>query len=287
MRLITRRGNAIFLHNSQFLLRIRTFITLCICGYILLVIYSFIKHPATNKVVSSKTVNDDSETTTWQPVIFKESKLAHWLLDGLKGIEVGASAHNPFGLDTINVDFTNGTSIFKEDEIKRAGKSVKVDALTYGDCLCLLPFPDESQDFVISSHVIEHFYDPIKTIKEWLRVVKPGGYVYIIAPHKERTFDINQTRTTLNELIERNKQPRPITWQTHFTFWITDDLIELCNHFNWTIAATQDFDDKVGNGFTVVIRKDLKRKLKEKALIVQNISPKFKYSFKSSADNKS
>ncbi|KAI1703844.1 methyltransferase domain-containing protein [Ditylenchus destructor] len=84
-----------------------------------------------------------------------------------------------------------------DEELKRTGSNVKVDALTYGDCLCLLPFPDESQDFVISSHVIEHFYDPIRTIEEWLKVVRPGGYVYIIAPHKERTFDKDKKRTTL------------------------------------------------------------------------------------------
>ena len=35
---------------------------------------------------------------------FRESAIAHKYLDGLKGIEIGGSAHNPFGLDTINVD---------------------------------------------------------------------------------------------------------------------------------------------------------------------------------------
>jgi hypothetical protein len=35
---------------------------------------------------------------------FSESDIAHQYLDGLKGIEIGGAAHNPFGLDTINVD---------------------------------------------------------------------------------------------------------------------------------------------------------------------------------------
>ncbi|KAI1699658.1 methyltransferase domain-containing protein [Ditylenchus destructor] len=205
-------------------------------------------------------MNDKRKSTsaTFHPLIFNESKLAHKLLDGLKGIEVGASTHNPFGLNTTNVDFTTRTTSFKDAEMKRAGSTVKIDALTYGDCLCLLPFPDESQDFVISSHVIEHFYDPIRTIKEWLRVVKPGGYVYIIAPHKVRTFDANRTRTTLDELIKRYEHPKVVSSQEHFTVWITEDLIELCLYYNWTVVATQDIDDKVGNGFTVVIQKDKK-----------------------------
>ena len=37
---------------------------------------------------------------------FKESALAHRLLDGLEGIEIGGSAHNPFGLKTRNVDYS-------------------------------------------------------------------------------------------------------------------------------------------------------------------------------------
>ena len=38
---------------------------------------------------------------------FKDSQLAHKYLDGLKGLEIGGSAHNPFNLDTLNVDYTD------------------------------------------------------------------------------------------------------------------------------------------------------------------------------------
>ena len=48
---------------------------------------------------------------------FKESLLAHRLLDGLEGIEVGGSAHNAFGLKTRNVDFTDSL----ETEFKTGG----------------------------------------------------------------------------------------------------------------------------------------------------------------------
>jgi hypothetical protein len=42
-----------------------------------------------------------------------ESQLAHQLLDGLSGIEIGASLLNPFGLDTLNVDYSaNETDFF-------------------------------------------------------------------------------------------------------------------------------------------------------------------------------
>ena len=35
---------------------------------------------------------------------FQESALAHELLDGLSGLEIGGGMHNAFGLDTLNVD---------------------------------------------------------------------------------------------------------------------------------------------------------------------------------------
>src|SRR5262245_57939112 len=37
------------------------------------------------------------------PVRFPEHELAHQWLDGLRGLEIGAAAYNPFGLTTRNV----------------------------------------------------------------------------------------------------------------------------------------------------------------------------------------
>lgn len=186
---------------------------------------------------------------------FQESFLAHHLLDGLRGLEIGASAHNPFGLNTLNVDWSDDlTTSFKLNEIALCGECASVDIVAPGDDL---PFKDETFDFVISSHVVEHFYDPIHAIKEWLRVVKSGGYVYMIVPHKERTFDRDRPRTTLAELIDRHEHPNPpeVDDHGHYSVWITQDFLELCHYYGWTVVAIQDSDDKVGNGFTVVIYK--------------------------------
>lgn len=49
-----------------------------------------------------------------------------------------------------------------------------------------LPFDDESQDYVFTSHVLEHI-PTIKldrTIQEWFRVTKVGGHIVIIVPHQ-------------------------------------------------------------------------------------------------------
>ena len=50
-----------------------------------------------------------------------------------------------------------------------------------------LPFESESLDFVYAGHVIEHCENPLATVREWLRVVKPLGYVVIICPDRRGT----------------------------------------------------------------------------------------------------
>jgi ubiquinone/menaquinone biosynthesis C-methylase UbiE len=186
---------------------------------------------------------------------FRESALAHKYLDGLKGLEIGGSAHNPFGLDTKNVDYTDSMeTMFKKAEIRNCGEAMKVDIIASGD---KLPFEDESYDFIISSHVLEHFPDPIKALKEWYRVIKPGGYIFAIVPHKDRTFDKDRPRTTLKELIERHEKglKPPEDLHTHYSVWITEDLIELIEYLGWNLVEYQDSDDKVSNGFTILIQK--------------------------------
>ena len=47
-----------------------------------------------------------------------------------------------------------------------------------------LPFPDESQDAIYTSHCLEHISDYNRAILEWFRVLKPGGHLVIIVPHQ-------------------------------------------------------------------------------------------------------
>jgi hypothetical protein len=94
---------------------------------------------------------------------FPESKLAHELLGGLKGLEIGGSAHNAFGLDTLNVDYTNAMdTIFKKSEIEFCGVAMPVDLIADGD---RIPVPDKSFHYIISSHVIEHFLTLLEQLK--------------------------------------------------------------------------------------------------------------------------
>ena len=52
-----------------------------------------------------------------------------------------------------------------------------------------LPFPDDWFDLVFSNEVIEHVDDDRQTIREAVRVTKPGGYIVIFAPNRLWPFE--------------------------------------------------------------------------------------------------
>lgn len=45
-----------------------------------------------------------------------------------------------------------------------------------------LTFEDQSFDRLIATHVLEHIPDPVVALREWNRVVKPGGLISLILP---------------------------------------------------------------------------------------------------------
>jgi SAM-dependent methyltransferase len=190
---------------------------------------------------------------------FKESALAHQYLDRLRGLEIGGSIHNAFGLDTLNVDYSSdmGTDFKREELTLTKSKNgepeaMPVDIVANGDNI---PVPDKSYDFVISSHVIEHFFDPIKAIKEWCRIAT--SYVFIICP-QPTALESDKTKpiTPLQEICDRHSgliSPPEIDLHEHYTRWTSKSFLAMCDYLGLNVVTWQDPDDKVGNGFTIVI----------------------------------
>jgi SAM-dependent methyltransferase len=59
-----------------------------------------------------------------------------------------------------------------------------------------------SYDFVLSSHAIEHCANPLRALGEWSRVLKPGGLLALISPHRDGAFDHRRALTTLAHLVD-------------------------------------------------------------------------------------
>lgn len=215
-------------------------------------------------------------------MILRDSPIAHRYLDDLRGVEIGGSAHNSFHLpNCINVDYTNSMdTVFKLAEERLCGMKMPVDVVAYGE---KLPFANEEYDYVISSHVIEHIFDPIAAIKEWLRVIRPHGYVFTICPIREMVPGENRPVTLLQELIDRHDgklKPENIKmsenehWEVdederlpvkyiheilanhetgHFTVFDLNLFVAMCEYIGGNkIVRKMAHDDKVGNGFLVI-----------------------------------
>lgn len=186
-----------------------------------------------------------------RPGIFRESALAHRYLDGLRGIEIGGSSHNSFGLDTLNIDNLEAVELYNGSQMQLAGWVLAVDIAAEAHAL---PFKDNQWDFVLSSHVLEHVYNPLKTLREWWRVTRPGGYIYTVFPHRDRCdFDRTQPITDLAELLYREDIDKSGRGLGHQTFWRLPDMLEALQYLDMPVVAQLDVDDKVGNGFTTVV----------------------------------
>jgi SAM-dependent methyltransferase len=81
--------------------------------------------------------------------------------------------------------YCNGKGLdigFGSDLIKKDAKGYDFE---HGNAQFLKGVEDNFYDFVYSSHTIEHLPDPVEGVKNWFRVVKPGGYLIIYLPHRE------------------------------------------------------------------------------------------------------
>jgi SAM-dependent methyltransferase len=86
-----------------------------------------------------------------------------------EGLDVGAGAD---GLGTLTHLFPRMIRVRHWD-------------LPDGDAQYLATIPDDSVDFVHSSHCLEHLVHPATALGHWLRVVRPGGYVVVTIPDED------------------------------------------------------------------------------------------------------
>lgn len=59
---------------------------------------------------------------------------------------------------------------------------------------------DDTYDFVLSSHCLEHVANPLRALREWRRMTRPGGHLVLLLPDPERSFDHRRPVTTLEHL---------------------------------------------------------------------------------------
>jgi SAM-dependent methyltransferase len=208
---------------------------------------------------------------------FKEHALAHQLLDGKEGIEIGGSSHNSFGLaGSINIAPKDGFEFYKQAQIDLVGTFAEVDI--WGTAEDMPEIPDHSQDYVISSHVFEHLPNPLKALREWVRVLKDGGIIFMIVPQRDALpSDKGRTLSKVEDIIQADENNvTPDNWDYknnyvpggrmgHYWVYTPDTLKALMDYFDHMqgttlkipgleLVAEEDPDQKVKNGFCLVYK---------------------------------
>lgn len=86
------------------------------------------------------------------------------LAPGNEGWDMGGCGHNIDGVIIKGLELDNGTHLTADATI--------------------LPFKDNSIDFIVSSHAIEHMVNIERMFKEWYRVLKKNGIIGFVMPDK-------------------------------------------------------------------------------------------------------
>lgn len=105
-------------------------------------------------------------------------------------------------------------------EIGFGGDPIRPDAVTVdknphtrpsflGDASNLLWFKDDTFDWLYSSHCLEDFEDTTSILKEWMRVIKPGGLMVLFLPDQQRY---------LAHCAKHNSLPNQAHKHEHFSF---------------------------------------------------------------------
>jgi SAM-dependent methyltransferase len=101
-----------------------------------------------------------------------------------------------FGATTVWEGVINSGETFHYDKSRDPGYQYVMEA---SDLSIIL---SEQYDCFLSSHALEHIANPLHALSEWIRVLKPGGTLAMVLPHKFGTFDHRRPVTTLAHLIE-------------------------------------------------------------------------------------
>lgn len=94
---------------------------------------------------------------------------------------------------------------------------VEVDIVDDGERLSKVG--DESQDFIIANHFVEHCQDPVKAIGNMVRVLKEEGILYISLPDKRYTFDRERPVTPLEHLLSDYSDGPTTSRREHLEEW--------------------------------------------------------------------
>lgn len=134
-----------------------------------------------------------------------------------EGLEIGALQDPlpmPKGAKARYVDIASTDELRQMYPAKTRRWLVDVDIVDDGERLTKVA--DASQDFVASNHFLEHCEDPIGALRNMLRVLRPGGVVYLSVPDRRLIFDRDRPATTVAHVVRDHEQGPEVSRRQHY-----------------------------------------------------------------------
>lgn len=158
-----------------------------------------------------------------------------------RGLDLGCGPRKAFP-HFIGVDSCKDTELF--------GVPITPD-IRVDDCAELSLFGNASMDFVFSSHLLEHIEDHVGALREWMRVLKPGGHLVLYLPHRDLYPNIG----------DPNGNP------DHVHDFVESDIVAAMRETGtaWTLVVQEKRDQDREYSFLMVFRAERMRYLTDES----------------------
>ena len=163
------------------------------------------------------------------------------------GLEIGALQDPlplPRGARARYVDLATTEALRRMYPRKARRHLVPVDVVDDGERLASVA--DQSQDFVVANHFLEHCEDPVGTLRNLLRVVRPGGVVYLSVPDMRHTFDRDRQPTSVEHVLRDHEQGPAGSRQQHY-----EDVVRHAMKVEGEAAVAAAVQDLVARDFRI------------------------------------
>jgi predicted SAM-dependent methyltransferase len=176
-------------------------------------------------LLTTRRAEDTTAPTSWvelrtQASLFEIRNTVGGLYLTGAGIEIGA-LHSPLKLASdVSIRYVDRMSVadLRQHYPELAAYDL-IEPDIVDDAEHLRSLSDESQDFVIANHYLEHCQDPIGAMMTVCRVVRPGGLIYLAVPDKRFTFDHRRPITPFEHLVRDHESGPAWSRQQHFEEW--------------------------------------------------------------------
>jgi SAM-dependent methyltransferase len=118
------------------------------------------------------------------------------------GIEIGAQTRPTRPPNASRIDYIDLISADETSQRYGLDAAALVPLTHIADSTCLAMYADRSLDFVIANHVLEHLDNPLGGLIEWLRVLRPGGKLFLSVPnYRANEYDFTRQPPPLDHLV--------------------------------------------------------------------------------------